>query len=263
MSSFIQRNCIESKPKFNLKDCLSHYNKHQLMDIANKQHLLLNMGAPIKAEELIKKQVINSLITHMSMNFSEDLFYIPPRELKFISQLLKTDFPVIIHIDERDCNYLHALGYVYLYYYNGQVYPVVPKELRKIYKEIPKKAMDYDIKLNKELYTYAAALTQLYGIYTVEYFIEVWNLHHEDPEYFLDFEEASMYFYMMYDRQNYFNYDYQYVVANYPRGNDLYKLLDLVKDKPYPIPTKDEIELYSKEKLSIESPYYKKLSKII
>jgi len=62
MSSLIGKHCIESKPKFSLKDCLSHYNRHQLMDLANKQHLLLNMGAPIKAEELIKKQVINSLI---------------------------------------------------------------------------------------------------------------------------------------------------------------------------------------------------------
>ena len=230
------------------------------MDIANTQNMILNMGAPIKAEQLIKKETVNSLITQISMNFQEDLFHIPPKELEFLIRMMGLDFEVVNDITEMDCYFIHSLGYIYLYDFNEQIYPIIPKELRKLYEQIPQEELEYQVEQSTRLYMYATALVQLYGIYTVEQFLEVWNSHQEEA---LSFDEASMYFYMIYDRQNYFGYDYEYVVADYFQDNEGYQLLEKVKDKPYYMPTKSEIEAYSQGSFDETSPHYQNLKKFI
>ena len=260
MNQPILNHCIKGKPKFNIKDCLSYYDNSRLVEIAKKQHLLLNMGAPIKLDKLNRKETINHLYTRIYTHFEKDLFYLPPREIEFVSKLMSTDFKGGEWVDYKDCSFLHSLGYVHLYYYNDQVYPILPKELRKIYSQIPKDELDSETKLNNRFYYYAVALTQLHGIYTLDHFMEVWNLYNDEK---IDFGDALTYFDMMYDRQDYFNYDYQYVVTNYPTNEDGYSLLDGKEDQPYYIPTKAQILQYSKEPLGKNSPYYDRLTKSI
>ena len=251
MNSFTPRDYIKGKPNASLKDCLSDYEKNKLINLADKQHLLLNMGEPIKEEKLVKKEVVESLVTQICENFKEDLFYIPPRELEFLAKVISMDFNVTNHIDYEDCSFLYSLGYIYLYDFNENIYPVIPKELRKLYEGIPKKKLEDKTRQSQELYSYATALVRLYGIYPVEQFVEVWNAHHKKS---ISLEEAGMYFYMMYDRQVYFKYDYQYVLSSHFVNNEGYRLLESMKDKPYYMPTKDEVFSYSKEPFDFISP---------
>lgn len=254
------KDCIKSRPNFSLKDCLTHYDKDELMELAEKQHMILNMGAPIKAEQLVKKETVKSLVTQIVMNFPQDLFYIPPRELEFLIKVMAVDFEAVDYIDKQDCYFIHSLGYLYLYDFNEKIYPVVPKEIRKIYEGFPQSELKDDAKESAELYMYATALTQLYGIYTVDQFLEVWNSHHEEQ---LSFDDASFYFYMTYDRQNYYEYDYEYVIAKHFQGNEGYELFEKMKDKPYYIPTKDEVKRYSQEIPDNISPDYKDFGMIL
>ncbi len=256
------QHCIEAKPSFNLKDCLAYYDNQTLIDLADKQHMLVEMEWPTDAnpKTLNRKVLLKSLYNKIDRHFEEDLFYLPPREIEFVSKLMAADFNVADTLDYEDCSFLHALGYVHLYNYKGKIYPVIPKELREIYKGIPKNELDDERDLNNGFYSYAIALTQIHGIYTIEHFIEVWNKYHESKT---DFEEMVRYFDMMYDRQNYFSFDYQYIVTHYPSIEDGYKLLEGNRDKRYRIPEKTEIETFFQGRLGEESPYFEELARLI
>lgn len=262
MEQLILPYCIKNKPSFNLKDCLAHYDNKTLIALAIKQHLLVNMEDPMDADPatLNRKILLESLFTRIETHFEEDLFYLPPREIEFVRKLMDVDFKVDNSIDYEDCKYLHSLGYVHLYYHKGQVYPVIPKELRKIYNGIPQNELEDETNLNNGFYNYAIALTQIHGIYTIEHFVEVWNKYHGTKT---DFDEMLTYFDMMYDRQDYFSFDYQYVVTNYPSNDDGYKLLEGDRDQSYNLPDKEEIELYFQGTLGEDSPYFKKLARLI
>jgi len=165
--------------------------------------------------------------------------------------IINIDFNIRDNLDYNDCKFLHGLGYIYMFNYNNQIYPVIPRELREIYNSIPKDRLSKSLSLSKELYSYSIALVQIHGIYTIEYFMEVWNKHNDNK---IDFELTSSYFDMMYDRQDYFDFDYMYVVTNYPSNDYGYQLLDN-KDKIYHIPSKEDIDKYSKYQLNDASPY--------
>ena len=243
-----------------LKDCLFTYEKSKLISLADKQHLIVNMGGPIIEEELVKKEMVDSLAAQIVANFYEDLFYIPPRELEFFTKIMEMDFSPESHVDYEDCSFLLALGYIYLYDINGRVYPIIPKELRRIYEKITKKEIDDKTRQSQEMYSYAIALVRLYEIYPVEQFVEVWNTHHQKH---ISLEDASMYFYMMYDRQIYFEYDYEYVISSRFQNDEGYQLLDKMKHKPYYMPTEDEIISYSKEPFDLILPGDKDLVNFI
>ena len=140
MDQLILPYCIEDKPSFNLEDCLAHHDNKTLIALADKQHLLVEMEFATDAnpETLNRKILLESLFTRIETHFEEDLFYLPPREIEFVRKLMSVDFKVDNSIDYEDCKYLHSLGYVNLYNHKGQIYPVIPKELRKIYNGIPR-----------------------------------------------------------------------------------------------------------------------------
>ena len=260
MKTIISQYCIKGKPKFNLKDCLSSCDASRLVDLADKQHLLVNMGAPFTLETLNIKTVNKDLYIQIHDHFETDLFYLPPREIEFVSKLMCSDIKIDDNIDYEDCKFLHALGYVYLYEYNGKVYTIMPKELKKIYKAIPQTELEDEVKLNNRLYSYAISLTQIHGAYPVEHFADVWNKYNEDK---IDIDDATWYLDMMYDRQDYFSFDYFYVVTTFPNTDYGYKLVRDNPNKHYRIPAKHEIEFYSKERLGKDSPYLRRAERII
>ena len=260
MEQMIINHCIEGKPTYSLKECLTKYDNARLVELSDKQHLLLNMGREINLETLRTKEVIASLYTRIHSHFEQDLFYLPPREIAFVRKFMNLGLQAGEPIDYEDCKFLHSLGYIHFFNYKGRLYPVMPKEMRAIYKSIPEKEIEEEVRLNNGFYAYAIALTQIHGIYTIEHFVEVWNTYHDEKT---DFDEMLTYFDMMYDRQDYFSFDYMYVVTNYPSNNDGYKLLEGDFDKSYRMPSKEEIELYTQGTLGKESPYYEKLAKLI
>ncbi len=262
MNQLLLKNCIKGKPNFKLKSCIDRYDNATLVAFADKQHLIVGMGEPINVETLNRKELLETLITQITTHFEKDLFYLPPREIEFVSKLMSVDFKAEDTLDYKDCSFLHSLGYVHFYNYKDKLYPVIPKELRKVYETIPKDELDSETIFNNKLYTYAVALTQIQGIYPIEHFVEVWNKYNLEK---IDFEDALGYLDMMYDRQNYFNFDYQYVVTNYPSNEDGYKLLEGKWDGNITcrIPQKSEIDLYSEGVLGKESPYYEKLARLI
>lgn len=86
MNEKTKYNYINNRPSFNLRECLDCYDNERLLDTADKQHLLVNMGMPIDAEDLNRNKLINKLDDRIYAHFQEDLAYLPPREINFLME---------------------------------------------------------------------------------------------------------------------------------------------------------------------------------
>ncbi|MGL4372690.1 MAG: YecA family protein, partial [Turicibacter sp.] len=150
----------------------------------------------------------------------------------------------VIAIDEVEVRYLHTLyqlGYVYPVVEKKEVAIVLPQVVRDAYAQINKNEFDSMKKRYDLIYTYMRALINMYGICEMEQLVAVFNEYEAQP---LTFDEAME---VLFCKVNF----HPYVQAYGPLlvcdsllvfdDEDVLKLHEKQLDKPYYMPTKEEV----------------------
>jgi len=135
--------------------------------------------------------------------------------------------------------------FIYLFKKDENYYLVFPDELKELFREITsdKNFAGINTKLLEQKF-YATALLELYGIYDIYQFIEVWNHHHKDK---ITYKEAETFFI---DRSCYepdYYFEKNYIVHNRLNKTKFNELLEIIQNKKYYMPTKSVLmDCYSK-----------------
>ena len=133
--------------------------------------------------------------------------------------------------------------FMFVFHHENELHLVLPMELIVEYRKIIAAESFGQINTrNRDLYAYATALTNLYGAYEIEQFVEVWNRHHKDK---ITLKEAETF---LSDRAV-FNSDYYledgYVVHDCLFADDFDELFVATYNMDYYMPTKSIIKTYA------------------
>jgi hypothetical protein len=94
-------------------------------------------------------------------------------------------------------------------------------------------------------------------VYDIEQFVRVWNKYHNEK---LEYSQASKYLNNLKDQFDFFWKDGKYIIDEVFGTKEEYEcLLEEVQNKPYYMPTEDDINIYEEELVDIDSKYYQDL----
>lgn len=239
---------IKKAPKFTLTECLNFYTKDNLFALAN-EHKSYIAKAKKKAEmiELLEEILLN--------NIEKDSLYITEAQRKTIADVIKK--VNLNEINMEDTRSFKNLGYIYWFYHNNEIQIVCPDEIAEKYMNSYEKDNEEIIKMNNDLSNYARALQHIYGVFEAEQLVKVWNKYNKekiDEEFVFDFMDVIG------RRQNYFWWDYPYIISDYFMEIGEYEdFLQSRIEKEYYMPSKKEIEYYMEEEFDIDNLYYKRM----
>jgi hypothetical protein len=136
--------------------------------------------------------------------------------------------------------------FVFLFLQDDKHYLVIPNELSEIYSEVINQE-DFSAinEYKNEIFKYARALTNLYGMYEIAHFVAVWNQHHKAKitvrEAITELSDRA------YFHSEYYFYD-EFIVHDCLFDEEsVEELLFEVEDVPYYMPTKSVINDYQNE----------------
>lgn len=247
---------IFAQPVEEIRTCLSFYTKPQLSDIAIR-YGITNTRAK-------KAVVIDTLADAIVELLCNDLKYENLDEVKrlytFCTNKVKTD-----DIDTIDnmLKYRYK-GWMYLFTTKGkkEFNIVVPDEIRVRLAELleDKEKMNVVAK-HQEILKYLKALNNLYGVFERDQFLAVWNKYHEEA---LNVSELEDFLAEAQDRIGFFFREGEYLIdGGFSDSSEYENLLDEVKNKPYYMPKKSEIDMYEDEIVDVNSDYYKAVKRYL
>ena len=253
MDEMVLFESIKGEPKTGLMECLLYYKKDRLIAIAEEHKLAVNSKST-------KNRIADELEPLILKNFKKDLEYLQQHQIDFLFKV-KGTFPAEMDaLKYGDYKTLVSLGYVYLFNFNEHIYPVIPNELSTMLSEAFAKELKLKSVHNQKLLSYAIALVNLYGVYEIEQFVNVWNTHNKEKITIL---EANEFIDVMGKRQGYFWQDDNFIVSNYFENDEYCNLVKEMSNRPYYTPKKSDIEFYSKNEYDDQSIYYKKVERFI
>ena len=246
--------CFEGEPKTGLKECLQFYWGYRLLELAQAHNLQVVEGTP-------DAEIIDKLIPQMLKNFGKDLLYLNEAELLFLNKVKENTNNEMDDVENTQYTTLKWLGYVYLFNFDGHIYPVLPNELITVLPDMDNEEFKHKVERNQKLLSYTMALTNLYGVFRVEQLVDVWNLHNKEK---MTGDEVKEYIDAMSLRQADFWYDRGHIVSRLlVDANEYYSLMKKASRSAYFVPTKTDIGFYSDNGNIYSTTYYKKLADFI
>ncbi|OPZ90184.1 MAG: hypothetical protein BWY74_02421 [Firmicutes bacterium ADurb.Bin419] len=242
--------CFEGEPKRGLKECLQFYWGYRLLELAQTHNLQVE-------EEIPDAEIIEKLMPQMLKNFANDLAYLNEDELLFLNKVKENQNKEMDDAENKQYATLKWLGYVYLFNYEGHIYPVIPNELLPLIPDMKDEEFERKVERNQKLLSYTLALTNLYGVYRVEQLVDVWNLFNKEK---MSIDEAREYVDVMASRQADFWCDRGHIVSTLlGDANEYYSLMKKASLNPYFVPKKSDIAFYSDNKNVYSSTYCNKI----
>ncbi|MBE6032460.1 MAG: plasmid pRiA4b ORF-3 family protein [Clostridiales bacterium] len=241
---------LSGLPVFTLEECLSRCTFDELKNMAQIQQLGVALNAP-------KEELVKALCAWIPTDFQRRLPHLFPEDVTLLDLALEDQW--IPSQEFAGCDFFfREAGFVFLFSSGSRFKPVLPNELKQLYEEAIDNGLFNRLKRNQKLGIYAEALTNLYGIYGAGQLAEVWNRYNpKDP---MSYEEASAMLAEMEDILVCYWYENGYAISDYFQDpGEVRVFLDIAGNKPYYMPTEDELERYSTTEFDMESPYAQRL----
>lgn len=246
---------IEGRPKHSIEECLHAYTRKELRDIA--------MCYKYEDTQMSDKQLVDALLPLIQENFSGNLHTEDPHKMKRLVELqgkeLAADLEESISLvtEYLPCRYK---GWLYFFQAkgSGSFYIVLPDELRKEAEELlNNEAQVAAIIRKRNLWRAVKALVNIYGICEKEQFCRVWEENYGEE---VAAEELEVFFQEVSSETELFEVKQDVLLIKGMPGDDAYKTIwKMVKDQPYYMPSKEELERYENESVDIASEPYIKL----
>jgi len=246
--------CFESEPKTGLKECLQLYWGYRLIELAQAHGLHVDEGTD-------DADIIDQLIPKMLNNFAKDMEYLRKTEWSFLKKLKENQNKEMDDVVNNQYVTLKWLGYVYLFNHDGHIYPVIPDELRALLPQLENEEFESKIERNQKLLSYTLALTNLYGVYRIQQFVDVWNMYNKDK---INIDDVKKYIDVMKTRQADFWYNKGYIISRVLEDEKHYMgMMNKFSRCPYFLPTKSDISFYSNIGNELSSNYCKNIEEFI
>ncbi|HOO33715.1 MAG TPA: hypothetical protein PK466_11045 [Thermotogota bacterium] len=191
--------------------------------------------------------------------FIRDMHFLLTYELHFLVKVIREAYPELLseemlaHFDNlpyflhHPVKESHGMFFVKNRYIEvreddtGEIHFEMDKALAVYVVEDLKDLIDESVENDVLLY-FLTALSNLYGCFSVQQFLRVWDRYNRRP---LSGEKVIR-ICQHFNRQKYpFRYEQDYIVHEILRTVELEEMLELVAEKPYYCPTADEISLYT------------------
>ncbi|MCL1803635.1 MAG: hypothetical protein FWG30_08375 [Eubacteriaceae bacterium] len=234
---------IHSAPVYSLEECILSEQNSSGTRYTNDLHSLSDIAAKILEDFIFKasaytSKALNKILDDLSALNERKM---PAPEAAFLPYLIET-----LYIDR----------FIYFYKQNDDIHIVLPNELRLIYKNIKEeKGISEKALRTREMRSYAAALHNLYGVYKIGQYVEIWNRHHKEKMSIMDAES----FYYDYDGYNSIYYaEGGYIISEWIGDDEVDYLIERAESSEidYYMPTKSVISAYADEDWEYEKTEY-------
>ncbi len=253
MKENILINSIKKNPKDNLSECLINYKKERLIQIADTHKIAIN-------KSLKKAKIVEELENTILETFSKEVLFLYSYEIELINSIINNRIEQLENADYNKYSFLSKLGYLHIFEDKKVITPVIPNELKEIYLATNTEYLNKNIQHNEKFISHIKALLRLYGLFEIEQLVKVWNELNYDK---LTIEETKEHINAISRRNEYFWVSNNLIVSEIIREDEMERLYNAVKDKPYYTPTKTEIKLYENNEIDKESIYYNKIKEYI
>lgn len=141
---------------------------------------------------------------------------------------------------------LMELGFVFTYFNENKLYLVMPEEVKHTFKQIDTNTFKQTRSRHSLVLEYIEALTNLYGVYTPDKLLEIFNAQNASEP--LSLPELNDYLEHFLSRQQKFVLESGYLINEglaYDEEGELERLLQRIQGKPYYVPDKAELLKYA------------------
>ncbi len=241
---------------------LTDYTKKELEELARIYRF---QGA----YKLKKGELIEALTEFIPLHIEEVITMLDPKVIESFEGLMKKE--VSVHQGEDIIDYIDLLQLSLADFEplkeGGKV--TVPDSIKKAYNKLDKKAVKVKAAVYDEIRTHCSGILNLYGVVETDWLCQLFNRYHEKQ-----LSEAEVLDFISKDRKL---SAMTQIVGSYVAHETVWSLeeenffhfIELTKDKPYYVPTKEYIKLMSDEEYydntlqvqKLKSYLWKKLSK--
>ena len=257
MDFLLQKYSIVSAPQTKLKKCLVASKTKMLESIARDNDVYLQHG-------LTKARIADAIMPVILNKFKRDMEYITISELKFLHKMNSENQFKVDDLIYNEYAIFVNYGYVYIYNYEKHLYPVLPDEIKEMLPSVLTDKFKQIILFNQKLFTYIRALLNLYGVFDIQQLMEVWNLYSNEKISNKNIERffKNIKYYQKYD----FTFYKGVLISTYfndENEEEFEALFDAVFQRPYYIPTIEDIEYFSKNEFDQRTIHFKKIQDFI
>ncbi|MDO4552220.1 MAG: hypothetical protein Q4C22_01670 [Bacillota bacterium] len=222
---------VYKSDSYSLRDCLECCTQADLEDIAYYQGLEIPEG-------LKREALVNLLEPQILRDFRRLVPYFLPEDIELLDVAVSGRPSYPEDMMGRDL-YIYDLGFLFFFYENETIHPVLPEELQAILAEALKDGLLDQMAFRQEIADYVEALLNFYGIYELDQLVKIWNAHHRKK---MDWEEAWGQVTGMEDVLACYWCDEGLVVSDYFSDyQEVDLFLDMAEDCPYYDPTPADI----------------------
>ncbi|AZK48485.1 Rho termination factor N-terminal domain-containing protein [Paenibacillus lentus] len=209
-----------------------------------------------------KQELIEALTAHMTdvEHLQSALLITSSLEWQLFESLLRQPVLQNNFISIGHYWYLMNRGLVFTYFSEGQLYIVMPDEIKEAYFKLDHEKYHHQRAGVELVHEYILATTHLYGAIEPEKFIEIYNAQNSEQ---LDQKRFLRMFADLTSREQAYTLESGYIVDGYltleESQEELKALLLQIKDKPLFIPKREELLKYADEDYFEMTPQLTKL----
>ena len=176
MNDMSIKDAIRLPAKYTLEEQLSQRDDMHLRDIAVQPEVGADpeQGMDIVIKEIAKKLATPELLRHQLIQYTR-------RQLEFFRDVSEHDEYWRDGLNFSHYGLPRINGLLALYYNDGRLFCVMPKEIRAAFGELEQTSFPSEWERRELLRTYANATTELYGVIRVSDFIDIFNNQNAEP----------------------------------------------------------------------------------
>lgn len=252
-------NAIKGRPFSNLDGILRNLDPEDLLLTAS-QYAIRKEGFIVRKDRLIKK--LSDYILR-GQRIEEILAVTKPGEYDLFLKLLDREYIQDNFLAYGTYGHLFDNGLIYSFHDRGKVFFTVPHEIKEVYRSMDIELFEDILKENQLIYKYILSFTNLYGVFSKELLIAVYNSQNKGNLTLDDFEAVLD---MHLSRQQPFYELDEFILDQYfDRDNldEMEKILEGIEELTYYIPEKKDLLKYADDNYFEITPQLKKLKTFI
>ena len=249
---------LKMKPESNLAGILKNLDPMDLF--LTEMQFRISTGYIVQKEKLIKEILDHSLKWG---RIESALIATDPREYDLFLSFLNKEYIQDNELALGHYGHLWNNGIIFSFYNKGKIFFNVPDEIKEVFASRDKEVFEMVLKKNQLIYKYIMAFVNLYGVFSKDMLIEVFNSQTDGALIFDDFEAVLT---MYLSRQQPFYEDDDFIVNHYFDEENLYEMdyiLENADDMTHYIPDREDILKYSDDTYIEMTPQLEKLRSFI
>jgi len=245
---------IHSEAKHKLAELLTQVKKEDLIQFAKKLKL-------VGYSKLNKEDLVVTTTQHLANKeyLVESLMLSTDQELEFWQAVYHNPEQLTVDIIPGKYRYLQMQGILYSFYHQEKLIFVIPDEIKSTYDEINWNEILEARKKKQLVLQYIRSASHLYGTISVDELVAIYNEQNKQAITKDEFESIANYY--LQRSQTFDLYNGQIICTYFEEDNmdEHEALLELVKDKPRYVPSKEDFLKYADDLYFEITPSYTKL----